>query len=281
MKQLTMDRVSAHVTAVCNLRCEMCSAYIPYNPKSPTIPIHGTGYSLQQLNTGFSGYFDLVSRVRMVSLSGGEPLLFREMPELIRFLSTYSDCYEKLEIFTNGTLVPSEDLLEACTKNGKAFFLVDHYGPEVSTKSDEVEKALVDRGIGHTVRKYFGEDCHMGGWIDYGLLSGERLEYDSPEIKDRFKHCLSGNNDRLGLLFTLFGEKLYVCPFGGLTVRLGLVSEEDAFFIDFSDTTKTREDRIAQLDAYKKAEYLPACSVCHGNDSRLPDKPRYTPGVQF
>lgn len=44
MEKLKLDRISCHVTAQCNLRCDKCSAYIPKlsaYPPPPRVYNHG------------------------------------------------------------------------------------------------------------------------------------------------------------------------------------------------------------------------------------------------
>jgi organic radical activating enzyme len=41
------------------------------------------------MTNSFDTYFRFVSKVRMISISGGEPLLFKELPELIEHLLRY------------------------------------------------------------------------------------------------------------------------------------------------------------------------------------------------
>ena len=129
-----------------------------------------------------------------------------------------------------------------------------------------------------TVRKYYGEDAHSGGWFDLEILSDKRL-IDENELKARFKHCLSGNNPRLGLSFGLYGCKLYACAISGVVERLGLMDDKEAY-IDLCDDTLSYEQKLNYIAALKEREYLPACAVCHGNDDRI-EKQRFVPAEQL
>ncbi|GMX66218.1 hypothetical protein Elgi_54900 [Paenibacillus elgii] len=271
MERIQMDRVIIYVGAVCNLRCKLCSEYIPYTSENPPY------YCPEQIKKALYEYFRIVSHVKMIVLTGGEPFINENTAIITEYLSEYMDQYDKLEIMTNGTLLPNESLLRACAKNEKTIIFINHYG-ELSPKVNAIHEACEKAGVRNTIRKYYGEDAHFGGWFDLGILSGERLT-DENELKDRFKHCLTGNNPRLGLSFGLYGGKLFACSVSGIVERLGLMDDKMAY-IDLCDDTLSHEQKRDRITALRKSEYLPACAVCHGNDSRV-EKQRFVPAEQL
>ena len=96
MKKLTMDRVSCHVTARCNLRCKMCAVYIPKLYELGNVP----EYPITEIKNSFRTYFALTDQVRLISITGGEPMLYPDLAELLDYLRSYEKSFSKLEVFT-------------------------------------------------------------------------------------------------------------------------------------------------------------------------------------
>lgn len=272
MEKLVLDRVSCHVTANCNLRCNKCSDYIPELHCLPNITI----YTLEQMKNSFKVYFEMVESVRMISLSGGEPFLFSELDKLVDFLLTYEDRFEKLEIFTNGTLPIPNNLLHSASKSAKVSFLIDNYGPYVSTQVNTIETALKHAGISFKTRKYYDFDAHMNGWHDYGLSNGKKVNAD--EAKFRYEKCYGGKNGNM--LCTIFGTHLFLCQLAEVGRRIGRIPLNDTLFIDLSDETTSIEEKLNQFRSILSVDYNPACAYCNGIGV-YENEPRYTPGKQL
>lgn len=159
MDKMRMDRVSCHVTAKCNLRCRMCAVYIPRLYELGNVP----EYDIADIKESFRCYFELVSHVRLVSLTGGEPMLYPHLAELLEEFLSYEEAYDKLEVFTNGSLDVPDPVFSALAKSGKMMLFIDHYGPKVSRKAEQVAEECEKRHIRYTLREYYGPNAHMGG----------------------------------------------------------------------------------------------------------------------
>ena len=270
MKKLDMSRLIVYGGSICNLRCRLCQEYIPYLKKAPQ-------YAPELIKKALYEYFQLVNHVSMITLSGGEPLLIENTAILAEFLTQFKDKYDKLEIMTNGTLMPSEYLLRICQNNEKSLFFINHYG-DLSSKAEKLATLCDEWGIKKQVRIYYGENAHCGGWFDLGVLSGERLTGDSA-LKDRFAHCQTGNNKKLGLSFGLFGSRLFACSISGIVDRLGVLDSEEVC-LDLADDTLSYKQKAERLEDLRWRDMLPACAVCCGNDDRIVKK-RYVPAEQM
>lgn len=271
MDKIQMERIIIYMSGMCNLRCKICHEYIPYISSNPPY------YSSEQIKKALYEYFQIVSHVKMLTISGGEPFLSGNTEVIVEFLSQFKEQYDKLEIMTNGTLLPSERLLQACMGNEKSSVFINHYG-NLSPEAEAISEICAKRGIHNIVRKYFGEDAHCGGWFDLEILSGERM-VDYNELTDRFQNCLTGNNPRLGLSFGLFGGSLFACSVSGIVARLGLLDGSKSC-VDLCDDSLSYEKKRDCIVALKNREFLPACAICHGNDSRIVKK-RFPPAEQL
>ena len=128
MNRFEMDRIGLMVTGTCNLNCKLCASYTPYR-KGAKFP------SITEQEAIIQRYFEIVSYVKKVTINGGEPLLFSDLPRLLYLLQKYLKQIGTVEILTNGTIIPSQELIDAAKGIGlKMLFLVDNYGSKLSSK---------------------------------------------------------------------------------------------------------------------------------------------------
>lgn len=115
-----MPKLAFYVTLRCNLRCKLCAVYAPYYDK----PFHPTYEFLVKC---VDRYFEIVDHIKLFSVSGGEPLLRNDLSRIIDKVYTYVDRIERFEIITNGTIVPSDNIIESLSAFGKKLnLLVDN-----------------------------------------------------------------------------------------------------------------------------------------------------------
>ena len=94
----------------CTLKCKLCAAYAPYY-KNPDH--YEYGFLAKQIDS----FFDIVDTVRDFSLSGGEPLLHKDIARLLLKLLEYKERIKRILILTNGTLLMREELLDVLEEN--------------------------------------------------------------------------------------------------------------------------------------------------------------------
>lgn len=270
MKKLSMDRVSCHVTARCNLRCRMCAVYIPRLYELGNVP----EYPIEDIKQSFKTYFELVEHVRLISITGGEPMLYPDLAELIEFLLDYGERFSKLEVFTNGSITVPDSVLRAMSKSGKMVLFVDNYGPDISKKINEIEQTCKSFHVRYTVRKYFGEDAHLGGWVDRSILP-ERLSDE--KAREHTQKCVTGKPG--GRLFTVFGGMLAFCATPYCGYRIGAVPECDVLGINLIDEHMTLEEKYEKLVELCHADLNPGCAWCNGMGI-YENMERFVPGEQ-
>lgn len=255
MEKLIMDRLSCHVTAKCNLRCKMCAVFIPKLYAMGNVP----EYDINDIKNSFKVYFDMVAFVRKISLTGGEPLLYPYLAELIDFISQYEDHYDKLEIFTNGAVKVTDAVLESISKSKKSLLFIDNYGPEISKQIENVESACKKFNVNFHTRKYFGEDAHLGGWVD---RSTRTEKSDNDTAKFQFSKCFSAK--RGGRTYVIFGRILTLCASPYCRYRIGEIPLSDVLTLDLGDTETNLWEKLQQLKKIDNVEFNPGCAWCRG-----------------
>ncbi len=112
--------VDMTVTTRCTLNCKHCNMFIPYYEKQ-------FNYSFEELRSNIDLLFERVDYVGYFGLIGGEPMLNPCLPDVITYLEdNYADKFGKISYASNGTVKPSEKLLEVMNKYGIHIVVSDY-----------------------------------------------------------------------------------------------------------------------------------------------------------
>jgi len=238
----TLDIV---VTERCSLKCVDCSNLMQYYQK----PMHIKHGDMQESLTKI---FDAV-KVNCVRLIGGEPLLSPVLGELVNSLfDRYNHRFRAVEIYTNGTIIPSQALIDSCRDRNITFYISD-YG-DLSRKKQELMECLKRNNIGHTL-----EDELI--WQDSGRVTSRNAE----GVHFRYNNCCVNKT------FSLIGGSLYSCPFSANFHNIykdESISERDV--IRLSNTSKEElRDRLRSFVV--DIDPLSACYYCNGRDFTVPE----------
>lgn len=265
-----MERVTIDITYKCSLKCKLCGTYSPY--------MHETvqhEYPVENWIKVIDNYFKIVDYVKMFTISGGEPLMYPYFPSVIRHLKKYSKQIGEIQVATNGTIVPNQNVLDACKDFGeKLYFIVDNYGPNVSTKIEEIDDRMTAQNIRHIIRNYTKDNPHCGGWVDFGCLTKERLKTQE-EAEQLFAKCTFPQ--KLHFCFPITKTEMWPCPPARRRKQLGL-SDDYSEYIDLLDDTLSIEQQREKIKAIYEKKVLSACAYCNG---QCEDSERFIPGEQL
>jgi hypothetical protein len=250
------------VALKCNLECRLCLAASPYYDNAPI-------YSYRLLSGTVDEYFKAVNYVEKFTLTGGEPLLNKALPDLIKYLEKHRPKIGFLEIITNGTIVPSENLVSACKDYGNMFFLIDDYGAKLSRNAGKAMAALAENGIDAKRRVYYGERAHLGGWVDFGDLT---LKHEFAEGAEKlYAECAYSRPDNL--CFGIYGGKVSICSVSRRCAEKGIIPADSDEILDLlGDSIPAGVKKDWFLKAQRRKS-LNACRYCNGmtkNSTRHP-----------
>lgn len=267
MKKISMSNVSLVITLRCSLKCKLCTAFAPYYKQAPH-------FSYETLTKSIVRYFELVERVEKFTINGGEALLHENLPNIINFVQKYIDRIGMLEILTNGTLVPSERLLESLKRSPKINILINNYGTSISTKIPEIVSAFQKNNITYRLRDQNAEKDYCGGWVDISDLSNKNRSKD--ETAELFSHCVYPGAFKC---FAIFGDKAYICGVYLRCKTTGVIPDQPMEYVDFSDdSVSSPEEKINQIQNFFARKFFSSCEYCNGF---CPESKRFTPAEQL
>lgn len=268
-EKLVMKRMSLLVSLKCNLKCKLCVVGSPYYSDQPFV-------SLNELCNHISRYFSIVDFVEVLTISGGEPLLYNHLSSLLEELLKHSDKFGHIEIITNGTIVPGKELIETIKKYGNKFlrFIVDDYGKELCKNAMNIVSTLEENHIPYRLNDYCSENLRFGGWVDHGPMT--EIVHTKKEALSLFAKC--AQPQKMGFCFLFLDGCLYPCSVVMRRAKLGqAVAQSD--YVDLNDTSISPEVQRQKIRDIYSAKCLESCEYCAYALSD--DAPRFKPAEQF
>ena len=232
-----MRSLDVMVTTKCTLRCESCCNLMPYYKSHDPFSAESILSSIRMI----ANNVDLVSEFRLI---GGEPLINKEWSRIARGIT---DEYPEQEIFvyTNGTIVPSDSMLELI-EGRNVRFIITSYG-ELSRNLLDLEAQLDKYSVQYvtTPAEY---------WVDCSSISHHQRSKE--QLREVFKECC------VKYLYTLLHGRLYRCPFIANAANLGAIPEDAGNYVDL---TVQRTSIQAELRRFiNNPSFFPGCDFCDG-----------------
>ena len=235
-------------STVCNLKCRHC---LNFNPFAKKYYVREWKDLIEDVNT----FFDCVDHIMLFHVSGGEPLLYKYTADLIEYIDKhYGDRIDTLRLVTNGTIVPSEEILEKLS-HCDVEITVDDYRdavPQYNEKFDELLCKLNEYKIRYYINK-------VDSWFD---LAPVRTDYSNMKEEELIQHRTECNQSWQELR----GGKLYNCNYAAYATVAGIAGEQDleeAF--DLREFTEDLKKELVEFRlGYTQKGYTNFCKKCRG-----------------
>lgn len=236
------------ITTHCSLNCRNCNMFMNYYDQSDKIRM-----DLGEFKTNVHSLFKIADFCYQFTILGGEPLLNIELKDMVNWLGeNYSNKIGRIEIVTNGTIIPDKEILEVCKKYNAGFSISD-YGDAIAYKQKikEIEVHLDKWNI----RYEHNPDMT---WKDfYFPRENQKVVYSS--VRNHMLNCsplFRGLND----------QRFYYCHIVWSAVKAGLLDEKETDYFDLN--TVIDEEKKLQLLmydlGYMKEGYVSLCEFCGG-----------------
>ena len=195
---------------------------------------------------------EAVDAVQIFRILGGEPFLYKDIYTIVQ-KAIASPKLKTIEIVTNGTIIPSAELL-ALMKGKRVKIQISYYG-QLSRKAEEIKAVCDEAGVQCVIR-----DPKDKTWGYAGDLHNRGRT--PKELKQQLKRC--GNICR-----NFQNGRLYFCPRASFGSKLGMPDNPNDF-VDFTQEVdiKTRKQQIFALN---QRRFVAACNYCdEGTDDYIP-----------
>ncbi len=246
--------VHTSITTRCTFKCMNCNMFMPYYKQH-------TDYTVEYIDRDLEQLFRNVDYVFKYMLLGGEPLLNRNLPDILEMIcEKYKGKIGNVGIVTNGSVFPEQRLLEVSEKNNITYSISD-YTAEVDYKSriQSVEKQLEKYNIQYAVNKNLR-------WCDFGFPERE-CGFEITDVRNHMLECapvFHGLND----------EKLYYCHVAWSAEKCGLFINRENDYIRLSELTESKESKQKILEHCRgmvEGGFISLCAKCGGcgNDNPI------------
>lgn len=215
-------------------------------------------YEIHSIIQSLENTLKIVDFIEEVTVLGGEPLLHRGLPTLLRWLAQQPKV-RNVTVISNGTVMPSDAVLDVMQKTGARLRISD-YG-KLSIRIPEIKKACQERGIPCFVLYQL--------WTDMGPVC--KHEYCMEEMKNMFTDC------PFVFCWLLLNGKLFRCAHVAHLNNLGIIDSIHHDGIDvarFPQNVQESRDRLWQL---MNTDHLEGCRWCNGIKNSIQG---IEPGIQ-
>jgi hypothetical protein len=248
------------ITTVCNLNCKYCLNFQAFVKNQ----VHR---SLEELKNDIDAFFAHVDRVGRLHISGGEPLLYPQLAELIQYIyDRYGSRIECLMATTNGKIVPSDQLCQIL-KNCSCEVWPANYLDGLPSLRPTYERLVTQAKKYGIYRQVFADK----EWF-FKIFPPARSYANENEssLIDKFNKCANywrgvSINDR----------HIEGCLYVSFAMAAGLITREESQgeFLNLSEMSGSEIDKRIIVEyrlGYSDKGYNEFCKWCDGRE--LADK---------
>ena len=248
--QTNIIQVNTAVTTWCTLNCKKCNMFMPYYENNKR-----KHYTFAEMKEDIDLLLDYVDYIFWYNFLGGEPLLNRELKDIIAYVGeNYSDRVGRMGITTNGTIVPNDETLLQLKKYNVMVSISDYTENVIYVdKMRDVIKKLNEWEIPY-------QRNMMTEWKDFGFPL-EPFHWGEDEVALHMKNCspfFHGINDK----------KLYYCHVVWSAEKAGIYTIPKTDYIDLTQLDCTKLEDKRKISRYCAGEcergFLGFCMLCGG-----------------
>ncbi len=235
-----IEMIGYLLSNICTLNCKNCCESVPYMEKGQKHFV-SADVVLSDIRKMSAACRFLI----LLEFIGGEPFLHPELPYIIQEALKINNI-GMIHIFTNGTIVPSDELCKVLS-NGRVTVYLSNYQASYPERFITIPRQTAAKLEESGVQYFYGK---KQDWKDFS--SYDFQDDTSDELLIRYKDCFLHNCNRL------MEGKLYVCPHQYAGIKLGKLSERNV--VDIHNYT---DEQLAEiLGEFKNYSFIDACRYC-------------------
>lgn len=231
----------------CNLRCRDCLNFTTHLPSFEVRPV-------EEVKEDADILFQWVDYTMRFQISGGEPLMYPQLKELIAYIgSHYRKQIGQYETVLNGTVVPSDEVCQLMKQYDMMVYL-DNYTEAIPKKMDrrqDIIQKLEQFGIRWI-------DNTVDEWFDLDIFHTDNRCMGEAGLAEYFDLC---NNP-----WHYFERgRMYACNFARFAEKTGLHKEPEESSFDFTKMDESRKKELLEFTLnYNERGYVELCKRCAG-----------------
>ncbi len=231
----------------CNLNCKCCLNFTPYLKKMEDEPV-------ARLKQEVDLFFSKVDYIGMFHISGGEPLLYPHLGELLTYIGTkYRQQIYDLAVTTNGTRNIFDGLLDIFGKYHISVICDDYTRtlPQYKVTLKKLISDLKNKNICHRVNK-------VRRWID---LAPDITDNSGMSEDDLIRFC----NACAVPWREYHSGRLYACNYAHYAEKAGLGTCDATEYLDFTTLSREQARELIEFRAgFTEKGYMEFCKHCAG-----------------
>lgn len=251
--KMYMELAQICLTERCSLKCKKCAhACYAVDKNAEDMP-------LEMVCKSADSFFNKVDIIQEFVLIGGEPLLYKDITEVVRYIGErYRDHIVIFSITTNGTVMPKQELLEIC-KLYHVTFRISNYSMQIPKLSNTYGNLVSKLKENHILYTLSPADAV---WMDYGFEYVNR-KADKDILEKVFDACNTPCRE-------IRGNRLYYCVMArsvSNNLKLGIGADD---YMDLDSLGLKEYDIKVLLEytlGYSEKGYLEMCSHCRGAEA--------------
>ncbi|WP_455089717.1 radical SAM protein [Peptoanaerobacter stomatis] len=227
--------------SICSLNCKHCCECIPYidNKNRDFVSKEVVIKDIEKLA-------NICSFLTLIEFIGGEPFLNKDLPDIIKYVINMKRV-GIIHIFTNGTVVPSDDLCKSIANDKITVYISNYQATLEKRKLDNIKKT-VEKLNKYNISYFFGKKQN---WFNF--TSFKYMNESESYLKHKFSNCFLHNCNRL------HKGVLYMCPhhYAGNILNIENFNNNVINIHEFDD-----HSLIKEIEKFKSYPYIEACKYC-------------------
>ena len=225
----------------CTLRCKHCCEAIPYysDEQRSFVPMETVIRDI----TYMAKACEFLTTIEFI---GGEPFLHPALGQILEEAKKLNNV-GKVHVFTNGTVVPKDELCEILSSD-RMEVTISNYQVTLDDRLKEKVRNTTQKLKKYNVNVLIGQ---RQGWLDFASFNQEYDDVDT--VKNHYKNCFIHTCNRL------HDGVLYHCPHEYAGALLGHFDTHEDILHIYDYTTS---ELAIKLDEYKDREYFESCKYC-------------------
>ena len=254
-KVYSNELIAITMTNMCSLNCKYCTAYEPYIKNKRHLDVNFLKREMDLL-------FSCFDRLKYFSLTGGEPFLYPYFEELIKyFISNYIDKVKIFQIYTNGSIVPSDRLFNVLKECKNLCLVCDNYTKNAKHTSITYKK-LIDK-CNYFNLNYYAMDENQLIFAKSFPPKYDYTKLDNNALIRKFDNCKCFDIGR-----ELLNGKLYQCCVSANAISANLIQYIENDILDLNKYCTgggySKNELIEFVLNYSEKGYAEFCKYCNG-----------------